>query len=541
MNILVLNGSPKGANSNTFRITKAFINGMQTVLGASAVCDIVEISAAQIEHCKGCFCCWTATPGRCAIRDDMDTLLPKIIDADLILWSFPLYYYGMPSKLKALLDRNLPLNLPFIAARADSGCTHPPRYDQKIAKNILISTCGFYATENNYDALFKQFDILFENNYTKIICPEGELFSQPELRMRTNAYLADATQAGIEYAQQSYISQETMQKLNTLLYPPDAFVEMADANWDINDADVSPSEKQSSLAQRFTKQMAATYNPASFDGTERVFEIYYTDVGVGYQLVLGKERCTVRTTGFTPFLTKVETPLSVWQDISKGVYSGAQAMMEGKYKTTGDLKFLMAWDQYFGSGQTAVSAEQPNVKKSNLALLIAFWTLIWIFLPLHAVLGGVVGICAAAGMHFAAMKWHLTVYDHISCVCISLLSLAALLHVPLSVVVPLSYLCFGLMWLLSCATATPLSAHYSKNEYNGDLALKNPLFLKTNLILSLCWGILYLITPIWTYFIMVSGAPYLTAVINGICPIFLGIFTIWFQRWYPAKIAASGR
>lgn len=538
MNILVLNGSPKGTKSNTYRITSAFLDGMAAELGTAANIEVFDVSAAHIEHCKGCFCCWTATPGHCVIHDDMDFVLPKIIAADVIIWSFPLYYYGMPSKLKALLDRNLPLNLPFIEKRADGGCDHPGRYGKTDTKHILISTCGFYSTENNYNALLGQFDILY-GNYQKIICPEGELFAQPELKARTDEYLAKARQAGTEYAKHAHISNETMQLLDELLYPPDAFIEMANASWDIRDGEDSQTNQQMNAAERFTKQMAATYNPASFDGTERVFEIYYTDVQVGYQLVLGKERCTVRTTDFTPFLTKVETPLSVWQDIAKGVYNGAQAMMEGKYKTTGDLKFLMAWERYFGGASRTASAEKKQVKKSNMTLMLTLWMSVWTLLPIHAVLGGIVGICLSAGMHFADLKWKLTIYDRISCVGVSIFSLLALLNLPLQVIIPLSYLCFGLLWSLSCATKIPLSAHYSKNEYNGDIALENPLFLKTNFILSLSWGLLYLITPIWTYFIMCSRMPYLTTVVNGILPCSMGIFTIWFQRWYPAKIAAG--
>lgn len=333
-----------------------------------------------------------------------------------------------------------------------------------------------------------------------------------------------------------------MQKLDELLYPPEAFLEMANASWDIHDDSASQTEKQVSAAERFTRQMAATYNPASFDGEERVFEIYYTDVQVGYQLVLGKERCTVRTSGFTPFLTKVETPLTVWQDISKGVYSGAEAMMEGKYKTTGDLKFLMAWDKYFvgiSGASSTDSVENTPAKKSNMTLMIVLWMLAWIFLSINPVVGGIIGISASACMIFAEMKWALTIYDRISCLCVSLFSLSALMNFPMQVVVPLAYLTFGLLWLLSCTTKVPLSAHYSKNEYNGNLALKNPLFIKTNRILSLCWGALYLVTPIWTYFIMGTSAPYLTAVVNSICPIVMGLFTIWFQKWYPSKVAAN--
>ena len=34
-----------------------------------------------------------------------------------------------------------------------------------------------------------------------------------------------------------------------------------------------------------------------------------------------------------------------------------------------------------------------------------------------------------------------------------------------------------------------------------------------------------------------SGAKFFEAVLELLLPIFMGIFTAWFQKWYPAKVA----
>ena len=75
------------------------------------------------------------------------------------------------------------------------------------------------------------------------------------------------------------------------------------------------------------------------------------------------------------------------------------------------------------------------------------------------------------------------------------------------------------------------------NDYGGESAMQNPMFVKTNRILTAAWGILYLITPVWTYFIMRTGAGSYIGIINSILPAIMGIFTVWFQKWYPGKIA----
>ena len=82
MNIFVINGSSKDELSNTFKITTAFIEGLNSDQNHNV--DIADISKASIEHCHGCFACWTKTPGKCVIKDDMEEFQEKYIKADLI-------------------------------------------------------------------------------------------------------------------------------------------------------------------------------------------------------------------------------------------------------------------------------------------------------------------------------------------------------------------------------------------------------------------------------------------------------------------------
>ncbi len=50
--------------------------------------------------CQAC-----AKDGECIIKDDFQELLEKWIEADVILYSVPVYHMGMPAQLKAFLDR----------------------------------------------------------------------------------------------------------------------------------------------------------------------------------------------------------------------------------------------------------------------------------------------------------------------------------------------------------------------------------------------------------------------------------------------------
>ena len=76
MNVLLINGSPKGEKSNSLQLAQAFVRGIGEEKQVQL--DKVTLSSLQVGACKGCFCCWNKTPGQCVIRDDMEQLLQKM-------------------------------------------------------------------------------------------------------------------------------------------------------------------------------------------------------------------------------------------------------------------------------------------------------------------------------------------------------------------------------------------------------------------------------------------------------------------------------
>ena len=228
MKILVINGSPRAERSNTIKLTNAFIDGLN--VAEEHVIEKINVHSKNIKPCLGCFGCWRKTPGKCVISDDMDELYNKYFENELIIWSFPLYFYGMPSQVKAFMDRLMPNNYPQIIN--DNGrARHPLRHDKEKQKHVLISTCGFFTVNNNYDALVKQYEILFAERFIKILCPEGELFNIPQVSELTGKYLLNVTEAGKEYIKQGVFSQEIQQKLDEPIIPVDHFVEIGNSFW----------------------------------------------------------------------------------------------------------------------------------------------------------------------------------------------------------------------------------------------------------------------------------------------------------------------
>ena len=224
--------------------------------------------------------------------------------------------------------------------------------------------------------------------------------------------------------------------------------------------------------------------------------------------------------------------------------------MQRQYRTTGDFDLLLKWDDFFaGAGIGNAAAPEAEMKSSpysgihvpskptNLNILLIPWIVFWVGASIHPFWGGLSSLAACALVPLFFYHNKKTVFDALSGALVTGFAAAVLVGASVRLAVPLAYLAFGIMWTVTCFCRIPLTAHYSMNDYNGESALANPIFVKTNRLLTLAWGVLYLVTPIWTYFIMGTGIGGWIGAINSILPLFMGMFTAWFQKWYPARIA----
>lgn len=559
MKILAINGSPKGNRSNTWRLTSAFLEGITAKEESSGSrapeIETLNIGSLNLKPCLGCFSCWSKTPGECCIHDDMQGVINKILWADVVVWSFPLYYFGLPGQLKTLIDRQLPMSLPFMCTETESG-GHPSRYDMSGKSTVVISTCGFYTAQGNYDCVTSLYDRLCgKGGYTAIFCGQGELFRVKELSERTDEYLSWVKKAGQEFASGG-ITGETRIKLDQNLFPRDVFEAMADASWGIGE---SGEKEDPSLV--FTRQMAALYRKESWQERDVVLDMNYTDIGKVYRITLGQKGSRVEIEpedGFVGgFTTRINTPFDVWRSIASGEIAGDEALMKHLYSVEGDFDLMMHWDDYFGAASSAgagaggnnpdalkgvngrdkdngKSASEP---KTNMLLLLIPWIVFWVVASIDGFWGSLVSVAVCVLLPVLMHRTKATLYDQISGLGVGACSVALLAGASPILVIPVSYLLFGLMWTVSCFLKVPLTAHYSKNSYSGEAALRNPIFMRTNRILTAAWGVLYLVTPIWTCFIMQTDAASYVGAINSVLPALMGMFTAWFQKWYPRHIA----
>ena len=100
MKVLILTGSAKRNGTST-------LLAEEDQRGAEEVGHAVEIfraGTAKVHGCTGCNHCEYGK-NSCVFRDDMDELNPKLLEADVIVIASPIYYWGISSQLKAVIDR----------------------------------------------------------------------------------------------------------------------------------------------------------------------------------------------------------------------------------------------------------------------------------------------------------------------------------------------------------------------------------------------------------------------------------------------------
>lgn len=164
---------------------------------------------------------------------------------------------------------------------------------------------------------------------------------------------------------------------------------------------------------------------------------------------------------------------------------------------------MVNWDKFLEVHRQ--SKRQKNITRcggtenpSMMTMLIP-WITFWIAVSVNTEKGSVIALLVASAIPFIMRKHKFVIWDQLSIVAVAILSAIASLTGAGDISTDIGYLVFGLFWLVSCLTKEPLCATYVKYNYGGEAAHKNLLFMKTNYILAAAWGVLYVLTAVWTF------------------------------------------
>ena len=99
MKVVGIMGSPR-MKGNTDLLLDEVLKGMRS---EGAEVDKLVVDRLKISPCKEYNACLKS--GNCVIRDDMDAIYPQLLEADVVVVASPMFFYGVTSQLKALIDR----------------------------------------------------------------------------------------------------------------------------------------------------------------------------------------------------------------------------------------------------------------------------------------------------------------------------------------------------------------------------------------------------------------------------------------------------
>jgi multimeric flavodoxin WrbA len=204
---------------NTAMILDPFLEGLKE---AGADVDLFYTRKLKIGPCNGDMSCWFVNPGTCGQKDDMQMLLPKFKEADVIVWASPVYYSGVTGPLKNLMDRQLPLHM-----QGELG--------SKRQKIVLVSTCGAWEV-SMFDPILQQMKALYgrpegSSDFAGALLrpmAEGvkEMLKAGETGLVESVFRA-AKEAGRQLAKEGKISEESQKAVSRELMPRDAYYKAA--------------------------------------------------------------------------------------------------------------------------------------------------------------------------------------------------------------------------------------------------------------------------------------------------------------------------
>lgn len=212
--VVAVNGSPMMDKGNTHVILEPFLEGMKEV---GAEVELFYTKKLDIKPCQGGFICWNKTPGECWQKDDMQWLVPKIGQADILVLATPLYLDGVSGPMKMLVDRVLPLIHGPLELR-DGHYRHPLREEYKRGKLVLVSNCGFWEMDN-FDPMVVHMKAICKNISREyvgaLLRPHGGALNvMKDLGAPVEDIFEAARDAGRQLVRDGAIKEETLETIS---------------------------------------------------------------------------------------------------------------------------------------------------------------------------------------------------------------------------------------------------------------------------------------------------------------------------------------
>jgi multimeric flavodoxin WrbA len=102
MKVVAFNGSPR-KEGNTFQSLQVVMAELQK---EGIETELIQVGGKALHGCTACYGCYKNKDRECVIKkDDLNSYVAKMIEADGIIIGSPVYFSNVTSEVKAFMDR----------------------------------------------------------------------------------------------------------------------------------------------------------------------------------------------------------------------------------------------------------------------------------------------------------------------------------------------------------------------------------------------------------------------------------------------------
>jgi putative sterol carrier protein len=347
MKILTVNSSPRtGAGSTTELLLNHLVRGMREA--GAEVCT-VNLREKTIRPCRGCFLCWTKTPGRCVQLDDMtNELLPELLASDLIVYATPLYFQTMNAGMSIFRERLLPLSQPFVEKR-DGKRAFLLRH--KLPPAAWLSVCAL-PDKSEFDALSTFLNHTLHPDVplvAEIYRTSSEALRCPVFEKTLSAIVEATAQAGGELVRSLKISPNTMERITQPIMDAEslaiignmAFKTCLAEQVTLKDFFAKGLTPRPDSLEAFMAFSVLGLNAEAVGGKKVTLQFrFFGEVEASCHFILenGSIKAAAGTSAACDLA--IETPFELWLDIMTGKADGREMFLQGQYRVEGDLLLM---------------------------------------------------------------------------------------------------------------------------------------------------------------------------------------------------------
>ena len=353
MKLLALLGYPR-VDGHTAAMTDLFLRG---AVSAGADVRRVHLPTTGVRPCRGCYSCWTRTPGVCVHADAMPPLLEAFLDADLVLIASPVYAFAVSVSVKTFMERTLAILSPGAEIGPDgierNRWRYPGRGPKRMAGLLVAGRRTPDIIQPSVDTLrlyAKEMRMLCSGI---LVRPESCALRFPQAKpLRMRAVRTAFERAGAAFVREERIPEEYLHAAaGPLLAHLAHFVRYSHVFWEhalaCRDESDAAGKRAGDDVRILMYEMARYVNPVAVQDVQATLQFDFPDRGWRYVLRIDRGACGIEEgTVHNPDLL-IRCPADLWSSVIQRTITGSQLAAHPDLHVEGNLDLFRRLPRYF--------------------------------------------------------------------------------------------------------------------------------------------------------------------------------------------------